>query len=79
MEDRIITPNTKEEDLEIETTLRPLYFSEYMGQTKNKKKLEIFIKAAQNRNEPLDHVLLYGPPGLGENYPCDHYSKWNGG
>jgi len=66
MEDRIITPNTKEEDLEIETTLRPLYFSEYMGQTKNKKKLEIFIKAAQNRNEPLDHVLLYGPPGLGK-------------
>ncbi|HHU69333.1 MAG TPA: Holliday junction branch migration DNA helicase RuvB [Thermoanaerobacterales bacterium] len=66
MEDRIVTPDIREEDSEIEVTLRPRYFSEFVGQEKIKEKLEIFTKAAQNRGEPLDHVLLYGPPGLGK-------------
>ena len=47
-------------------SLRPHYFREYIGQTKAKENLEIFIKAAKLRKEALDHVLLYGPPGLGK-------------
>lgn len=66
MKERIVTPDIREEDSEIEVTLRPRFFSEYIGQEKIKEKLEIFVKAAQNRGEPLDHVLLYGPPGLGK-------------
>ena len=49
-----------------ETTLRPQSINEYVGQEKNKENLSIFIKAALSRNESLDHVLLYGPPGLGK-------------
>lgn len=66
MKDRIITRNLKEEDADVEVTLRPRSLDEYIGQHKVKEKLEIFIKAAKGRNEPLDHVLLYGPPGLGK-------------
>lgn len=66
IEDRIITSNFKQEDVEIEGSLRPRSFSEYVGQSKAKEKLSIFIEAAKNRNEALDHVLLYGPPGLGK-------------
>lgn len=51
---------------EMENSLRPRRLSEYVGQTKVKDALSIFIKAARNRKEPLDHVLLYGPPGLGK-------------
>jgi len=64
--DRIVTRNLMEEDSDIELSLRPRTLSEYIGQHKVKEKLEIFIKAAKGRNEPLDHVLLYGPPGLGK-------------
>ena len=49
-----------------EATLRPKILSEYIGQTKAKRNLEIFIQAAKLRKEPLDHVLLHGPPGLGK-------------
>ncbi|WP_352419984.1 Holliday junction branch migration DNA helicase RuvB [Proteiniborus sp.] len=66
MNNRIVTRNLKEEDTDIETTLRPRTLDEYIGQHKVKEKLDIFIKAAKGRNEPLDHVLLYGPPGLGK-------------
>ncbi|WP_184308839.1 Holliday junction branch migration DNA helicase RuvB [Anaerosolibacter carboniphilus] len=67
MEDnRIITSSIKQEDFEIENTLRPRNLSEYIGQDKIKEKLQIFINAAKLRNESLDHVLLYGPPGLGK-------------
>lgn len=66
MEDRVITSSFKEEDIEIEGNLRPRTFNEYEGQTKVKEKLSIFIEAAKQRNETLDHVLLYGPPGLGK-------------
>lgn len=64
--DRIITGEVRQEDLEIESCLRPRTLKEYIGQQKVKEKLEIFIKAAKGRKEPLDHVLLYGPPGLGK-------------
>ena len=64
--DRIIASDFKNEDSENELTLRPKWISEYIGQDKAKEKLNIFIQAARGRNESLDHVLLYGPPGLGK-------------
>ncbi len=64
--ERIITSDFIDEDAEIETGLRPHRLSEYIGQEKAKGNLEIYIKAAQERKEALDHVLLYGPPGLGK-------------
>lgn len=66
MEDRIIAGELKAEDLDIEGSLRPRSLSEYIGQFKVKEKLSIFIEAARSRRESLDHVLLYGPPGLGK-------------
>ena len=65
-EDRIITSGMKNEDLDIEQSLRPKSIREYIGQEKAKGQLKIFIEAAKNRKEQLDHVLLYGPPGLGK-------------
>ncbi len=64
--ERIITSDFIDEDAKIETGLRPHRLSEYIGQEKAKGNLEIYIKAAQERKEALDHVLLYGPPGLGK-------------
>jgi len=66
IDDRIVTRETTGEDLEWEPTLRPRWLSEYIGQDKVKEKLSIFIQAAKGRKEALDHVLLYGPPGLGK-------------
>lgn len=63
---RMISADIKDEDLDTEPKLRPTNLKSYIGQENIKKNLSIFIKAAQNRNEPLDHVLLYGPPGLGK-------------
>lgn len=63
---RIITTENLEEDIKIEGELRPLSLKEYIGQEKTKQTLEIYIKAAKERGEPLDHVLFYGPPGLGK-------------
>lgn len=63
---RIITSNFRKEDKKIEKNLRPLKLDEYIGQTKTKKMLNIFIEAAKKREEQLDHILLYGPPGLGK-------------
>lgn len=65
-EDRIVTAQNTEEDQDIEYSLRPKNLREYIGQSKVKDKLHIFIEAAKKRNEALDHVLLYGPPGLGK-------------
>lgn len=65
-EDRIITSSMQHDDTEIENNLRPKYLEDYIGQDKAKEQLSIFIEAAKSRNEPLDHVLLYGPPGLGK-------------
>lgn len=64
--DRIINADINSEDCTIEQGLRPTTLVEYIGQEKAKKNLGIFIQAAKLRNEPLDHVLLYGPPGLGK-------------
>jgi len=64
--DRIVARHLSMDDLEGEATLRPKWLSEYIGQEKAKGKLDIFIQAAKGRNESLDHVLLYGPPGLGK-------------
>lgn len=64
-EERIITQEKLEED-NFEKTIRPDNIDEYIGQSEVKENLEIFIKAAMMREEPLDHVLLYGPPGLGK-------------
>ena len=65
-EDRIITSSMQHDDADIENSLRPKYLADYLGQDKAKEQLSIFIEAAKSRNEPLDHVLLYGPPGLGK-------------
>lgn len=66
-ENRIVSPEYEsEQDNEVEFSLRPKTLTEYIGQDKAKDNLEIYIKAAVGRNEPLDHVLLYGPPGLGK-------------
>lgn len=65
-DERIVTNTIKNEDFENENTLRPKWLDEYIGQDKVKDKLKIFIKAAKKRQEPLDHVLLCGPPGLGK-------------
>lgn len=65
-ENRIITTSEISEDNETEYSLRPKHLGEYIGQQKAKENLEVFIEAAKLRGEPLDHVLLYGPPGLGK-------------
>jgi len=66
MKKSIVTASKIAEDAGLETTLRPNSLTEYIGQDKFKKNLEVFINAAKKRKEPLDHVLLYGPPGLGK-------------
>ena len=66
MEDRFITSTKNLTDSEIENSLRPTNFEEYVGQCKIKDSLSVYIKAAKSRKESLDHVLLYGPPGLGK-------------
>ncbi len=65
-EERVIAPEYISDDNEIETSLRPHSLDEYIGQEKAKENLKIYIEAAKNRHESLDHVLLYGPPGLGK-------------
>lgn len=66
MAKRMITTEFTEEDGKIETSLRPQYLREYIGQEKVKSNLKVYIDAAKQRGESLDHVLLYGPPGLGK-------------
>ena len=66
MERRIITTEFTEEDQKIENSLRPQLLEDYIGQQKAKDTLKVYIEAAKNRGEALDHVLLYGPPGLGK-------------
>ena len=65
-EEKIICPGLEQVDLDIDVSLRPRTLEEYVGQEKVKENLKIFIEAAKKRGEPLDHVLLYGPPGLGK-------------
>lgn len=66
MEERMVSAQVQQEEETIENQLRPQLLSEYIGQEKVKSNLKVFIEAAKLRNETLDHVLLYGPPGLGK-------------
>ena len=66
MAGRIIETNIQEEDIKIEGSLRPQYLKDYIGQQKAKESLKIYIEAAKQRQDALDHVLFYGPPGLGK-------------
>ena len=70
MERRIITTELKEEDQKNDSHLRPQYLDDYIGQEKIKSTLKIYIDAAKSRGESLDHVLFYGPPGLGKTTLC---------
>jgi Holliday junction DNA helicase RuvB len=65
-DERIISSQMLEEDSTVEFSLRPRYLAEYIGQAQAKENLKVYIEAAKLRNEALDHVLLYGPPGLGK-------------
>lgn len=66
MEKRVISTQIQEEDIVVEKNLRPQTLEEYIGQEKAKKNLKVYIEAAKQRKEPLDHVLFFGPPGLGK-------------
>lgn len=66
MEKRVISTQMQDEDIKIEKTLRPTTLDEYIGQEKAKANLKVYIEAAKQRGESLDHVLFYGPPGLGK-------------
>lgn len=66
MERRVISTQLQDEDVKIETSLRPQQLDDYIGQQKIKSNLKVYIEAAKNRGEALDHVLFYGPPGLGK-------------
>ena len=71
MERRIITTEVTAEDKKIEPNLRPQTLAEYIGQEKIRHNLKIYIDAAKARGESLDHVLFYGPPGLGKTNHCE--------
>src|SRR5699024_9899042 len=66
MDERMVTGELQDEDSSVELSLRPTNLNQYIGQQKVKDNLSIFIQAAKMREEALDHVLLYGPPGLGK-------------
>lgn len=66
MDERVISANLMMEDQTVELSLRPRFLSEYIGQSQVKENLKVYIEAAKQRKEALDHVLLYGPPGLGK-------------
>ena len=67
MDENLLIPNLQNESEEVaEVSLRPKTLNEYIGQTKVKENMKVYIEAAKKRNEPLDHILLYGPPGLGK-------------
>ena len=68
-DDRVVTPTSEADSLDdqvLDHSLRPSRFSEFVGQPKMREQLEIFISAAKSRSEALDHVLVFGPPGLGK-------------
>jgi Holliday junction DNA helicase RuvB len=71
MRERLVSPNMSEEEQVIEGSLRPRRLAEYIGQEKIKENLSILLKAASLRKEAVDHVLLYGPPGLGKTTLCN--------
>ena len=66
MSDTILEPKVKEEEIQIDATLRPRSLTDFVGQPRLKQSLNLALSAAKKRGEPIDHVLLYGPPGLGK-------------
>ncbi len=66
MSDRIVSPQVKQDELTLDLSLRPKRLDEYIGQDKVKQNVKILIEAAKARGEPVDHILIYGPPGLGK-------------
>ena len=76
MEDRIISSEVDPGELPLETSLRPQTLKQYIGQEKVKENLAVFIEAAKLRQETLDHVLLFGPPGLGRPLQRLLLMKW---
>src|SRR5437879_13004600 len=79
MSDRLVSPKMSEEEQAIEGSLRPRRLAEYIGQEKIKENLSILLEAARRRNESVDHVLLYGPPGLGKTTLCNIIAVEMGG
>ena len=76
MENRIITTDVTEEDFSLEGNLRPQSLDEYIGQQKTKDTLKIYIEAAKQRHDALDHVLFYGPPWEKQHCPRSLPTKW---
>ena len=70
MDKRVISTEILTEERSVESSLRPVKLAEYVGQDRIKDNLKIYIEAAKNRGEALDHVLFYGPPGLGKTLAC---------
>src|SRR6056297_1805523 len=66
MGDRVVDPKSKIKDESTERNLRPKFLNEFIGQKDLRKKLSIYLQAAKKRNEPVDHILFHGPPGLGK-------------
>ena len=76
-ENLVINPEITDNNEEtLETTLRPQLLEEYIGQTKVKESMKVYIEAAKQRGESLDHVLLYGPPGFSREYVYTHYYRF---
>ena len=76
-EDRIVSSGQSEEEVVLDQSLRPNYLGDFVGQEKIKRNIRIYIEAARARNEALDHVLLYGPPGLGKTtWPISLQMRW---
>ena len=73
MDNRIISTEIIPEDENSETLLRPKKLKDYIGQKKVRDNLAVYMEAAKLRKEPLDHVLLYGPPGIGKNHIVGNY------
>lgn len=73
--DRIISSSAKNEDESIDRAIRPKMLADYVGQPSVREQMEIFIKAAKLRNDALDHLLIFGPPGLGKNDLGKYYCQ----
>jgi len=74
-DDRIVTASRVDEDAQYEAGLRPRRLDEYIGQDRIRENLTVAIEAAKQRSEPLDHVLLHGPPGLGKTTPDGNFER----
>ncbi|NRB71330.1 MAG: AAA family ATPase, partial [Xanthomonadales bacterium] len=66
LDDRVLAPDSAADEQQLEASLRPGSLSEYVGQAAMREKLEIYLEAARRRSDALDHVLIFGPPGLGK-------------